>query len=147
MKRISLALATVGLTLLTAAPVTAQEVLRSAYHDYRVVTVADGLVHPWSIAFLPDGDILITERPGRLRVVRNGTLLPDPVSGVPEVLAEGQGGLLDVVPHPDFESNRLLYISYSHECGGDLRGSVPRPGALRVAASVRRRWIPLHYYR
>jgi glucose/arabinose dehydrogenase len=113
MKRISLPLGTVGLALFVAAPGTAQDVLRSAYHDYQAVTVADGLVNPWSIAFLPDGDILITERPGRLRIVRNGTLLPDPVTGVPEVLAEGQGGLLDVVPHPDFASNRLLYISFS----------------------------------
>jgi glucose/arabinose dehydrogenase len=57
--------------------------------------------------------MLITERPGRLRIVRHGTLLPDPVPGVPEVLAQGQGGLLDVVPHPDFASNRLLYLSFS----------------------------------
>ncbi len=87
--------------------------MRSAFHDYRVVPVAEGLEHPWSIAFLPGGDMLITERPGRLRIVRHGTLLPDPVPGVPEVLAQGQGGLLDVVPHPDFASNRLLYLSFS----------------------------------
>jgi glucose/arabinose dehydrogenase len=65
------------------------------------------------MAFLPGGDMLITERPGRLRIVRDGSLLPDPVPGVPEVLAQGQGGLLDVVPHPDFASNRMLYLSYS----------------------------------
>jgi glucose/arabinose dehydrogenase len=65
------------------------------------------------MAFLPGGDMLITERPGRLRIVRGGRLLPDPVSGVPEVFARGQGGLLDVVPHPDFAANRLLYLSYS----------------------------------
>ena len=100
------------LSLVTA--VDAQEtVMRSAYHDYRIVTVAEGLVNPWSMAFLPDGDMLITERPGRLRIVRNGTLLPDPVDGVPEVFAQGQGGLLDVVPHPDFATNSLLYLSYS----------------------------------
>jgi glucose/arabinose dehydrogenase len=75
--------------------------------------VAEGLVHPWSIAFLPDGDMLITERAGRLRIVRDGTLLETPVAGVPEVRARGQGGLLDVVPHPQFETNRLLYLSYS----------------------------------
>jgi glucose/arabinose dehydrogenase len=92
---------------------TQAAVHQSAHHDYRIVTVAEGLVNPWSIAFLPDGDMLITERPGRLRIVRNGTLLRDAVSGVPAVLAEGQGGLLDVVPHPDFSSNRLLYLSYS----------------------------------
>ncbi len=97
-----------------AIPAVAQEpVMRSAYHDYRIVTVAEGLVNPWSMAFLPDGDILVTERPGRLRIIRNGSLLPDAVEGLPEVFAQGQGGLLDVVPHPDFATNRLLYFSYS----------------------------------
>ena len=92
----------------------AQEpVMRSAYHDYRIVTVAEGLEHPWSIAFLPGGDMLVTERPGRLRIIRDGSLLPDAVEGLPEVFAQGQGGLLDVVPHPDFATNSLLYLSYS----------------------------------
>ena len=95
-------------------PVGAQPHLqRTALHDYRVVTVADGFVVPWSIAFLPDGDILVTERDGRLRIVRDGELLPDPVPGMPPVVARGQGGLMDVVAHPDFASNRLIYISYS----------------------------------
>ncbi len=103
-----------GLLSVVATPIVAQSpVMRSAHHDYRLVTVADGLIRPWSIAFLPDGDMLVTERPGRLRIVRNGTLLPDPVPGVPAVHAEGQGGLLDVVPHPEFASNRLLYLSFS----------------------------------
>ena len=88
-------------------------VQRSAHHDYRIVTVVDGLSHPWAIAFLPDGDMLFTERPGQLRIVRDGVLLADPVPGVPEVHARGQGGLLDVVPHPDFAANRLIYLSFS----------------------------------
>ena len=104
--------ATVLLTL-AASPADAQDVHRSAYHDYALEVVADGLINPWSMAFLPGGDMLITERPGRLRIVREGVLLEEPVAGVPEVLAQGQGGLLDVVPHPDFASNRLLYLSYS----------------------------------
>lgn len=116
MLRTSFALVAAGL-LLSTGPSFGQAVHRSAYHDYRAVTVADGLIHPWSIAFLPGGDLLITEQPGRLRIVRNGNLLPSPVAGVPEVLARGQGGLLDVVPHPDFASNRLLYISYSKPIG------------------------------
>jgi aldose sugar dehydrogenase len=78
-----------------------------------VVTVVEGLANPWGIAFLPDGDILITERPGRLRVVREGRLLPDPVPGTPQVRAQGQGGLLDVALHPAFATNRLVYLSYS----------------------------------
>ena len=91
----------------------AGEFRRSTYHDYRIVTVADGLENPWSMAFLPNGDMLVTERPGRLRIIREGQLLAAPVEGVPEVYARGQGGLLDVVPHPDFAQNQLLYVSYS----------------------------------
>jgi glucose/arabinose dehydrogenase len=104
------------LALSTSAPALGQEpgeFQRSKYHDYRVVTVADGFEIPWSMAFLPDGDMLVTERAGRLRIVRDGELLADPVPGVPEVFARGQGGLMDVVPHPDFATNRLLYLSYS----------------------------------
>ena len=86
---------------------------RSALYDFTVVTVTGGLEHPWSMAFLPDGDILVTERPGRLRIIRDGVLTENPVAGVPEVHAQGQGGLLDVVLHPNFSSNRLLYLSYS----------------------------------
>ncbi len=86
---------------------------------FRVVPLISGLVHPWSLAFLPDGDLLITERPGRLRVVRFGHLLEAPIAGVPVVAAVGQGGLLDVVLHPDFATNRLLCLSYSrHESAG-----------------------------
>jgi glucose/arabinose dehydrogenase len=97
-----------------AAPAAFNDtVLRSALHDYRVVTVAEGLVQPWSIAFLPGGDVLITERPGRLRIVRQGTLVPQPVQGVPAVFHSSQGGLLEVMPHPDFASNRLLYLTYA----------------------------------
>ena len=108
----------VGLFLSVATTAHGQSpVYRSALHDFQLVTVADGLVNPWSIAFLPDGDMLVTERPGRLRIVRNGTLLFDQVPGVPEVLAQGQGGLLDVMPHPDFASNHLLYLSYSKPIG------------------------------
>ncbi len=90
---------------------------RSAYHGYRLVKVVEGLVNPWSIAFLPGGDMLVTERPGRLRIVRNGALLPQAVEGVPAVLAQGQGGLLEVAPHPSFATNRLLYLSYSKPIG------------------------------
>lgn len=114
MVRAALVLMAVGFMVSSALPSAGQApVLRSAYHDYRVVTVAEDLENPWSIAFLPGGDMLITERPGRIRIVREGVLLEEPVAGVPEVFAEGQGGLLDVVPHPDFATNRLLYFSYA----------------------------------
>ena len=119
----------VGLAVLAGTPILGQlrdphsehqsatGVFRSVEHNYRLVTVAENLEHPWAIAFLPGGDVLVTERPGRLRIIRNDTLLPDSVPGVPEVLARGQGGLMDVVPHPDFASNRFLYLSYSKPTG------------------------------
>lgn len=101
-----------------AFPLSAQGTThRTVYHDFRVVTVADSLVNPWSIAFLPGGDMLVTERPGRLRIVRNGKLLATPVAGVPEVFTRGQGGLLEVLPHPNFSSNRLLYLSFAKPLG------------------------------
>jgi glucose/arabinose dehydrogenase len=97
--------------------------LTSALHDYRVVTVVDGLIQPWSIAFLPGGDMLITERPGRLRIVRQGKLLPQPVEGVPKVFHSSQGGLLEVMPHPDFAANRLLYLTYSKPGATDAQAT------------------------
>ena len=117
MIRTVLALGAVGLVLLVGSAAAGQEDFKSAHHDFRVLTVADGLVNPWSMTWLPGGDMLITERPGRLRIVRNGTLLPDPVAGVPEVFARGQGGLFDVLSHPNFASNRLLYLSYARPKG------------------------------
>jgi glucose/arabinose dehydrogenase len=119
----------VGVTLSALAfpsALPSQDVQRSALHDYRVVTVAEGLMNPWSIAFLPGGDMLVTERPGRLRIVRNGKLLPNPVTGTPVVFAQGQGGLLDVVPHPQFSQNRLLYLSYSKPVDGGSTTAVAR---------------------
>jgi aldose sugar dehydrogenase len=79
----------------------------------RVVPLVKGLASPWSLAFLPNGDMLVTEKVGRLRVVRNGTLDPQPISGVPQVLAMGQGGLLEVMPHPQFAENKFVYLTYS----------------------------------
>jgi len=113
MFRMLVSLAAVILALSGTSVLTGNTVFRSALHDYRVVTVVDGLVQPWSIAFLPDGDVLITERPGRLRVMRQGKLLSEAVDGVPKVFHSSQGGLLEVMPHPDFQSNRLIYLSYS----------------------------------
>lgn len=82
--------------------------------DWRVETVLRGLEHPWSIAWLPDGSALVTERPGRLRIIRDGQLDPKPVEGVPEVLVYGQGGLLDVALHPEFARNRWIYLTYAN---------------------------------
>jgi aldose sugar dehydrogenase len=82
--------------------------------NFRQATVLTGLEHPWSLAWLPDGAMLITERPGRLRIVRNGVLDPTPIAGVPSVLAVGQGGLMEVSLHPRFAENQLIYLTYSH---------------------------------
>jgi glucose/arabinose dehydrogenase len=114
MRRTGFILFIAGFALSITAIVSGQATSsRSALHDYRVVSVAEGLIQPWSIAFLPGGDALITERPGRLRILRQGKLVPQPVEGVPKVFHSGQGGLLEVMPHPNFASNRLLYITYS----------------------------------
>lgn len=101
--------------------------LRAEPHtaSYHLVTVAEGLDHPWCLAFLPDGTMLVTERAGRLRVVRDGVLDPAPVAGVPPVYARSQGGLFDVLPHPDFAANRLVYLSYAH--------GTPQANSTRVA--------------
>jgi len=79
---------------------------------FRVVTLTDGLEHPWGLAFLPDGRMLVTERPGRLRIIEQGRLNPLPVTGLPEIIASGQGGLLDIALHPDYSQNGWLYFSY-----------------------------------
>lgn len=98
----------------------------SSQADFRLETIATGLEHPWALAFLPDGDTLVTERAGRLRVIRNGQLLEAPVAGVPEVAVTGQGGLLDVLLHPAFEDNRLLFLSYAHRTDEGLTTRVAR---------------------
>jgi glucose/arabinose dehydrogenase len=87
--------------------------IASEQATFVLVPIVAGLEHPWGMVFLPDGSILITERPGRLRIVRGGGLDPTPLGGVPEVFAQGQGGLLDVTLHPDFEGNGRLYLSYA----------------------------------
>ena len=88
-------------------------VFDTSQHKIRVVTVANGLSRPFAIAFLPDGRMLVSERTGQLRVIRNGVLDPHPISGVPEVVARSYQGLMDLLPHPNFAENRLLYLTYS----------------------------------
>ncbi|MEX2465862.1 MAG: PQQ-dependent sugar dehydrogenase, partial [Gemmatimonadota bacterium] len=96
----------------------------TARHHFRIATVVEGLDHPWSIAWLPTGEMLVTERPGRLRMVRDGLLDPEPISGLPPVYRNaGQGGFMDIVPHPDFERNRWLYLSYGKPNGDSSAGT------------------------
>ena len=106
--------------------------------DFKKELVVRGFERPWGVAWLPSGDILVTERPGRLRLVRiqadgTGVIEPKPVSGVPPVFAQGQGGLLDVVIHPDFETNSLVYLSYAH---GDINANKTRVARAIYADGV-----------
>lgn len=94
--------------------------------DFQAVTVLSNLEHPWGLAWLPDGSILITERPGRVRIARDGVLDPASIPGVPEIFAESQGGLLDIVVHPRFEENRLVYFTYSHGSSSANRTRIAR---------------------
>ena len=105
--------AIIAVTALSILPAFAQDTYQSAHHDYTVVSVAEDLVQPWSMAWLPNGDMLITEKPGRLRLVRDGQLLPEAIPGTPEVLYKGQGGLFEVVPHPNFSDNQWVYLTFA----------------------------------
>ncbi|HYD29412.1 MAG TPA: PQQ-dependent sugar dehydrogenase, partial [Azospirillaceae bacterium] len=92
----------------------------------RVDTMAEGLEHPWGLAFLPDGRMLVTERPGRLRIVSRDGRTSQSLSGTPKVFAEGQGGLLDVALDPNFAANRLVYLSYAEPGDGGASTAVAR---------------------
>ncbi len=122
--------------LAAAAPVAGvQDVHESDLHAFRVTTVVEGLEHPWSMAWLPNGDMLVTERPGRLRIVRNGVLDPNAIEGVPEVRARGQGGLLEVAVHPEYETNSTIYLSFSKP---NTRGSEATTAVVRARFDGRR---------
>ncbi|HJO10450.1 MAG: PQQ-dependent sugar dehydrogenase [Gammaproteobacteria bacterium] len=103
-------------------------------HKIRVSVVARDLSQPWAIAFLPDGGMLVTERDGRLRVVRDGVLDPDAISGVPEVRTDGNGGLMDVALHPDFSENSLVYLTYTKPVENDWGAPALAVGRLEAGA-------------
>lgn len=105
-------------------------------HRIRVSVVTRGLSHPWAIAFLPDNTLLITERGGRLRFVRNGVLDPQPISGLPEIRTDGNGGLMDVALHPQFERNRLVYFTYTKPVGNGMGAPALGRGRLEGHALV-----------
>jgi aldose sugar dehydrogenase len=97
---------------------------------FRVVVVTKGLVNPWSLAFLPDGNMLVTERPGRLRLIRHGVLDPQPIAGVPEVRAMRLNGLMDVALHPHFSENRFVYLTYTKPGDNGLMATTLARGRL-----------------
>lgn len=102
----------------TAAPEAAEDGSLTSSDGLRLVPIAEALEFPWGMAALPNGDLLVTEREGRLRLVSDDTLVDAPLTGLPDdILVEGQGGLLGILLDPDFEVNRTLYLSYSKDMG------------------------------
>lgn len=122
----ALALIAVPLALLPAAGCAEDQIIDTKTGTIKVQTLAEGLDHPWGMAFLPDGRLLVTERAGNLRIMSADGTLSEPLSGVPEVVAKGQGGLLDVALDPDFPDNNLVYLSYAEAGEGGAGTAVAR---------------------
>lgn len=139
MTRKALTLFTFGLGLMLATPLQAavDEVFTAEDGPIRVTSFVEGLSHPWAMAFLPDGGLLVTERAGSLRHVTSDGQLSAPLRGVPPVVAQRQGGLLDVVLDPEFAQNRLVYLSYA-EAGMGGSGTAVARGVLEEGASALR---------
>jgi aldose sugar dehydrogenase len=146
----TLALALAACSAGMAAAQSPSAPVRTAKADFVVETVAGGLENPWSLAFLPDGRMLVTERAGRLRLVSSDGTLSEPLSGVPKVAARGQGGLLDVALDPGFGSNRLVYLSFADDRGDGragtsvLRGRLSESGTGLETTQVIFRQEPTH---
>jgi glucose/arabinose dehydrogenase len=109
---------------------------RTSAGEIAVETIAGGLEHPWGLAFLPDGAMLVTERSGQLRRITPEGAVSAPLGGVPAVASGGQGGLLDVALDPQFSSNRMVYLTYSEPRGGGLNGTSVLRGRLDAAAGA-----------
>jgi glucose/arabinose dehydrogenase len=110
--------------LFTPSIAEVQQTFDSSAGNLSVETIAGGLVHPWSLAFLPDGRILVTERPGRMRIVNRGGALSQPISGLPGVFAQSQAGLMDVILDRDFQQNNRIYFCYAEPVEGGARIAV-----------------------
>ena len=115
-----------ALIILLLATAAMAEVVSSDAHRFRVETIADGLDHPWAVAQLPDGKFLVTERSGKLLLIDGPGANPRRISGVPAVYARGQGGLLDVALHPDYDTNGWIYLSFSKPLGKDGHTAIVR---------------------
>ena len=123
----TLVAAVAGAALALIPPASHGQAINTQEHVVRLVKVVEGLEYPWGLAFLPDGRMLVTERPGRLRIVgKDGKLVPQAVAGLPQVAAHGQGGLLDVALHPRFTQNELVYLSYAARGEGGISTEVAR---------------------
>ena len=123
----ALVAAAAGAALAFVPPASHGQAIKTQEHVVRLVKVVEGLEYPWGLAFLPDGRMLVTERPGRLRIVgKDGKLVPQAVAGLPQVAVHGQGGLLDVALHPRFTQNDLVYLSYAARGEGGISTEVAR---------------------
>lgn len=127
------ALLAVPLALLPAAGFAEDQTIDTETGTIKVETLAEGLNHPWGMAFLPDGRLLVTERAGDMRILSEDGTLSEPLAGVPKVVAKGQGGLLDVALDPKFADNKLVYFTYS-EPGEDGAGTAVARGRLEDGA-------------
>ncbi len=124
----------VGILVAALAPPATSQALQTREHAVRIVTVTSGLANPWSLAFLPDGRMLVTERAGRLRIIaKDGTLEASPVEGLPRVDAQGQGGLLEVALHPKFADNGWIYLTYAQRDESGANGTEVARGRLTGA--------------
>ncbi|HEY3075185.1 MAG TPA: PQQ-dependent sugar dehydrogenase, partial [Burkholderiales bacterium] len=121
------------LCMLLCFPFAAGAQYKSDEHAFRVVKLVEGLDHPWSLAFLPDGRLLVTERSGRLNLLSPGFKRTN-IEGVPRVAASGQGGLLEVALHPRFSENSIIYLSYAGPGEGGVATELMRArlGATRL---------------
>ena len=117
---------TIALALLAFPAIAHAQTFKSSAGDLKVETVAEGLSQPWALAFLPDGRMLVTERPGRMRIVTPDGKLSAPLQGVPKVAASGQGGLHDVVLDRDFAQNKTIYFCFAEPASGGARTAMAR---------------------
>ncbi|WP_300544813.1 PQQ-dependent sugar dehydrogenase [Maricaulis sp.] len=117
---------TLALAVLTGSALAQSTIHETEQADFTVETVAEGLEFPWSLAFLPDGDMLVTEREGRLRYIDDGTLREAPVEGLPDILVENQGGLLGLALHPEFAETRWVYFAFSEGTASANRTALAR---------------------
>ncbi|MBX3505757.1 MAG: PQQ-dependent sugar dehydrogenase [Parvibaculum sp.] len=134
MKRLAPSLTILAVAALITGPASA-ETVSTETAKIEVETLASGLKHPWGLAFLPDGNFLVTERRGQLRLVTAEGRVRDAIYGVPEVVARGQGGLLDVALDPAFEENRLVYLTYAEKGEGNTNGTAVARGELTESMS------------
>ena len=113
MKALPFGLSLAALSIAAMAANAHAETIDSRWATVQVETIAEGLAHPWGLAFLGNGRLLITERPGHMRIVEADGSLGEPIEGLPEIKVRNQGGLLDVALSPDYDSDRMVYFSYS----------------------------------